>query len=421
MPFTSLAECQSLLHRMLRVASCDLTLRDRREIFHPQCYTKQSQLTGEADYLLQQWDVAQSPSFIYELNSARVSGACNIAMLGCQGENSAEKLQVAKNVYENQPLFAIGLGDTFYPHGVSHPIHERFVTDFYDYYSKEPSGITTPWEMRPFLQVLGNHDVNCQNIVEQLLAKLFGATSYDRMMAQILRTYLHSKVSLNWVMPNQYYALNLEHANIFFLNSSFLAFDLVQKEWLVETYQALNKPDTQQKWNIVAMHHPLQSCGKRYIGSNEYDINYYHQTEFATAIAAYKAIGKNNLNEILYEYFQTLAKRDIKFELFCGAHDHALAKMWQRNDLSQAWQVISGAAGSKKGLQHVKIPELARMKSMDGGGFKTGEDFYISQNGHMQLMITNERQLSCRFHNLDNQVIHKFSLIRTEAGLISCE
>ncbi|MSP53400.1 MAG: hypothetical protein EXR81_04005 [Gammaproteobacteria bacterium] len=326
-----------------------------------------------------------------------------IGVLGCQGHNAVEKKQVALNIATRAPDLMIGLGDTFYDYGVTSEKDPLFESAFHQFYS------TGELENTPFLSVLGNHDMNFQNKFKaawggmRSLCLGIDATPYDRMMGQIEHSYLEAGEKKNWYMMNDYYVVTTEYANIYFLNSNLLAFDIEQQEWLSQTYNALNDPKSRdKKWNIIAMHHPLYSPGKRYLGSDYDDIDQYALPEFTKELDDAKEKGARCLNFALYNYFVKLYSNGICFQLFLGAHDHLLAAMWQRSSLPESWQVISGAAGDPKELQSVKIPPQERC----GGTFHFGGvDFYYAHNGHVELEIVNNGSIILKIYDIDNRRI----------------
>jgi hypothetical protein len=249
------------------------------------------------------------------------------------------------------------------------------------------------------------------------------------MMAQIKRSYLSPAIKKNWYMMNQYYVVTTDYANLYFLNSNLLAFDELQQTWLQDTYRKLMISDCSTarefpKWNIVFMHHPLRSPGKRYLEANYDDIGQYSLPETEPAIRGYQQQGVKCLNLALHNYFAGLFEHGIHFQLFFGAHDHLLAGMWQRESLPQSWQIISGAAGPAHDLQKVKIPQEYRdlgnaTRAAAADAPKHGADFYYEHNGHVQLRVLNRNVLTVEFNDEDNACIYQ-KTFKKEAMEITC-
>lgn len=192
--------------------------------------------------------------------------------------------------------------------------------------------------------------------------------------------------------------------------------ELGQQAWLEDTYRLLNPPET-KKWNIIAMHHPLNSPGKRYLKSDFTDLDQYDLPEFAIKRKEYTDRKYKSMNEILYSYFISLFARGIHFELFLGAHDHLLAAMWQRKDLPQSWQIISGAAGDPRSLQDIHLP-VDQRRPLDKDDF--GKDFYSSESGHVHLNISSPTLLTWHIKNLRGQAICSNVLQRGARNTIKC-
>lgn len=338
----------------------------------------------------------------------------DISVIGCSGTNAPEKRQIAENLQRMPSSFLIHLGDGFYPVGPSTATDKKFAEYFENYYSV---GNLTE---NPVFNVLGNHDLNFQHTMAKLKL-LFDpvTTPYDYMMAQILHTYLPAAERKNWCMPNQYYVLQLENVNIFFLNSNLLVFDQMQQAWLEKTYRQLNPPGS-KKWNIVAMHHPLHSPGKRNIfKENVNDIDQYALPEFSQQIIELKSKGNYSINFALYLYFSELKKQSIFFEIFLGAHDHLLAAMWQRSSLSESWQIISAGAGAKSELQDIEIAAKDIIKNDNFLCHQIGKDFFAKQNGHVQLKVLDQTKLFVTFYNLLSKPIHQ-KLFKKDPSGVSC-
>ncbi len=349
-------------------------------------------------------------SWVYKMSTLQ-EPMYKIAVLGCQGSNGTAKLKVAKSISEFKPDLMIGLGDNFYPDGVLDEEDISFYTHFHYFYSRDVL------KKIPFFAVLGNHDLNLQYKMIRWYYEALGENPYNRMMAQVLHTHLSTNI--NWCLPHPYYALDLPYANIFFLHSNFLAFEEEQQEWLTTTYRALNHG--RKKWNIVAMHHPLNSPGKRFLERNIPDLDQYRVPEFATQIRALRTQNVHCINNALFNYFvQLREKENINFELFLSAHDHLLASMWQREALPQSWQIISGAAGAEGGLQDPEIPSRLLIEKLTSGkNYVTEKDFIVKKNGHVNLVVYDMNRIEIRFMDVNNAVICERSLTRHENGTIA--
>lgn len=133
-------------------------------------------------------------------------------LLVAKGDNSREKTQIADNIVLDKPRAIIGLGDSFYHYGVTQHDDPLFKTHFEQDYSRDTL------RMISFFSVLGNHDMNFQKFLKRKYGEAVGgsATPYDRMMAQVERSYLDFSEKKNWNMMFQYYVLTTDYANIFF-------------------------------------------------------------------------------------------------------------------------------------------------------------------------------------------------------------
>ena len=99
------------------------------------------------------------------------------------------------------------------------------------------------------------------------------------------------------------------------LDSNTFCFEAEQRSWLENTYKQLN-PEGSKKWNILVMHHPLVSYGKRHANTKKGDIERYLLPEYGNI-----EIPDATMNQWVFE---TICAMDITFDLELCAHDHFL-------------------------------------------------------------------------------------------------
>jgi hypothetical protein len=284
-------------------------------------------------------------------NEKQVAGWENVTLV--EDDSQREPPKLLDNV------FGLFLGDNFYPGGVTSADDAHFVSQFSNLYSQD-----VYW-----FSALGNHDWNMQNRVEETreASKNPRLTKLQRALFQVEHTYL---VNDKWFMPFRYYVLDAHYANIFILDSNTFYWDRSQQDWLVQRYQALNKdPMRRPKKNIIAMHHPLKTIGKRHPDAGSSDVGQYWLPDYDALPKTpgdpcdpndLKKSKRGYLNQLLLEKFVEIKNRplwkDIKFpfyiDKFIGAHDHFLAR-YNIDVLERSEQLISGGGGGSLQDKHV--------------------------------------------------------------------
>lgn len=154
-------------------------------------------------------------------------GSTVFIAMGDQGTGGYDQLLVA-NLLEQWCEargcdFLIGLGDNFYPSGITDIDDEKFETHFESVYSAVNF---------PFYMSLGNHDV------------------IGDVDAQIAYT----KRSQKWKMLGRYYTFEIGHATFLALDSN-----LQSKEQ--DAFVADVIDNTVTKWNFAYGHHPIRTNG----------------------------------------------------------------------------------------------------------------------------------------------------------------
>lgn len=175
--------------------------------------------------------------------------------------------------------FVLLLGDNFYPNGVSSINDPLFETVFENVYASIE---------KPFLTVLGNHDVR-ENALPQIQ---------------------YSLKSSKWRMPNYSYHFALGPARFFALNSSchLFSFEDLQNQFDAQP-SSLENPSP---WTFVFSHHPVYSSGTH---------------------------GDSDL--LMQWYWQQFLQESVDFYL--AGHDHELEHLQQSGESTE--YIVSGAGG----------------------------------------------------------------------------
>ena len=125
--------------------------------------------------------------------------------------------------------FVLYLGDNFYNGGVDSVDDSQFQTKFED-----------PYEVLdlPFYVVLGNHD--------------YGETSLEQEKSQYQVAY--TAMSDKWIMPDEYYSFEVEHAEFFGLDTNAIMLeDLTLLGWGGHDQDRAGKP-------VWKFHGHLEDC-----------------------------------------------------------------------------------------------------------------------------------------------------------------
>jgi hypothetical protein len=241
--------------------------------------------------------------------------APSFLITGCQGGGpSGDQAGVAKEMRKflnNSPskenTLGMFLGDNFYNSGVTHEHDPLFNDAFYHMYQ----GLDIP-----FFNILGNHDYDFHGGKHAI-------HPMQRAMAQVNHTYVAKALRgfPDWIMPSRYYALSFKNVNFFMLDSNTFCFDEQQRSWLVDTHKTLNSTNDKKKWNIIVMHHPLVSYGKRHPDTNKSDIDWYWLNEYEHKPYNFLSLPNSSMNQWIFE---KLAELNLEFDLELCAHDHFL-------------------------------------------------------------------------------------------------
>lgn len=268
--------------------------------------------------------------------------------------------------------FRLLLGDNFYRWGVASEVDSKFRSGFESIYSLDGKYTAA---------VLGNHDYNFQTKKVQYLGA--STRSLNRALYQVLYTYQPNSM---WFMPYRYYVIELPHANIVVVDSNTLVFDVIQQAWLKGILDTLGKES--DKWNIIAQHHPLVSCGKRYPGNGHYDIDQYLMPD----LTDYQGVinTSNTMNALLNEFY---TKAELKFDLLLCAHDHFLAATTLEHLENKPYQLTIGGGGGK--LQNIEHSRIA--------------NWSMKSHGYLDLTVF-AKELYAEFFDQDGMSLHKISL-----------
>lgn len=216
----------------------------------------------------------------------------NFVCFGDWGSGTSDQVKVARSLatyYRDAPFgFICGLGDNFYPRGVSANNYRRLMIDrFTEVYQGLPV---------PFHMILGNHD----HLGDPLLQRRLGA------------------LDPRWKMPSSYYDFIKTTGEGLRLHFITLDSDRLQRKtkesdkqvaWM---HRRLRRYRNLAHWTILMTHHPLVSSGCH-----------------GDATPYYKGI----LEEAIEQY---------PIDLILSGHDHDKQVTRLR---SGATQVISGSAG----------------------------------------------------------------------------
>ena len=279
---------------------------------------------------------------------------------GCQGNLNRKQRSVAGllntsiNIQPTVNTFGLFLGDNFYPAGVTDKNDDKFRSQFSAMYSQNIF----------WFAALGNHDWNMQHWFNAAwqARKNPGISQLQRAMFQVDHTYLQKD---KWMMPFHYYVIVTPSANLFILDSNTFYWDVLQQDWFIHRYEALNKDcDLHPKKNIIAMHHPLQTIGKRHTDAGHNDAKQYILPQYAALPRIPVNFSECSLNQLLLEKFKEIRKMDcwkikkIPFQIdhVVSAHDHFLAHYYL-TDLPETQQLVVGGGGGSLQDIHVE-PEL---------------------------------------------------------------
>lgn len=200
----------------------------------------------------------------------------SIICLGDFGMGNKDQYEVAELlnyiIKEKKNIkLILGLGDNFYPEGVTSVNDTQFKTKFLEPYKKIPKNIK-------FFNVLGNHDY------------------MGKIKPQINFTY-NSRLNTKsqWILPHNFYCFKKKINNI---EVEFFAIDTnlselsakvkkIQEEWIMEALEL-----STANWIIIFGHHPWKSTGSH-----------------------------GNCSDELNEFYEKITKTN-KIDLICTGHDH---------------------------------------------------------------------------------------------------
>ncbi|MBF0280011.1 MAG: metallophosphoesterase [SAR324 cluster bacterium] len=221
-------------------------------------------------------------SDVIDLNISQSSPvSLKFIALGDTGTGDQDQKEIAQAVQKICTSegcdFVLMLGDNFYPDGVDSTEDPFFKKIFEDIYSSTD---------KPFIAVLGNHDVR------------------KNPLAQVRYSLKSSK----WRMPNLSYQFQAGPARFFAINSNchFLAWQELKNQ--ISTDSSSEVPP----WTFVFGHHPVYSSGTH---------------------------GDSDL--IMRWYWQQFLQNSIDFYL--SGHDHELEHLQRPGETSD--YVVSGAGG----------------------------------------------------------------------------
>lgn len=168
---------------------------------------------------------------------------CDISFVcfGDWGSGTADQTKVAQTIsryYQNNPFqFVCGLGDNFYPHGIT---KHNYLTTVKRLFSEMYRNIPVP-----FYMVLGNHDHLGDPFLQCDL------TNLDH----------------RWKLPNPYYQFQIKSPHQCVIQFIALDSELLQKKTKESEQQfqwierQLKKTRHRVHWTFILAHHPLVSSG----------------------------------------------------------------------------------------------------------------------------------------------------------------
>lgn len=305
-----------------------------------------------------------------------------LMVTGCQGEGNSEQRTVAnamnKKLQDLSSKKAAGLllGDNFYDSGVDTKFDSKFDELFKNIYSQKHN----------WFAALGNHDWNFQNTVKAWWGA--SAPHHKKAMAQVDHTYCSNDGTImvdTWVMPHRYYVVETNWANIIVLDSNTLCFDPQQQSWFKKVLTLANEK-TPTRQNVIAMHHPLMSVGKRNAFGNAKDVHQYILPEYH-----YTGPRDTSLNHLLFTLFCDIKKElndAFNISLILCAHDHFLAESYI-GGLDCKQLTIGGGGGP---LQEVRIEKVC--------------DFFAKQHGFVELDF-NQSEINYSFFDSNSRPLYK--------------
>lgn len=283
--------------------------------------------------------------------------AYKMMVTGCQGEGTPAQRNVANamnqklKTYAPDKISGLLLGDNFYDSGVDTTDDPKFKDLFTNMYSQSFN----------WFAALGNHDWNFQNSIKTWMGKT--APHQQKAMAQVEHTYSSldkkNKVDM-WLMPHRYYVIETNWANIIVLDSNTLYFDPQQQDWFKNILKRANEKTPHRK-NVIAMHHPLLSAGKRNPFSDAKDVHQYILPEYK--YTGPRDTSLNNLLLTLFKEIQSELRDAFKIDLILCAHDHFLADSYLY-ELSCKQLTIGGGGGP---LQDIKIEKTCQFQAKTHG------------------------------------------------------
>jgi hypothetical protein len=296
----------------------------------------------------------------------QIGGITSVNLIGCQGVTSwsgyffngginAERgVNPQKAVANLLPLdtqnvakrVTFLLGDNFYSNGLGHSNSNRFRTYNVENSNTFKANFTDLPYGRSYA-ILGNHDYGIWSNggAQDSIYKIGLAHN------QIKMDYSVTRQSNNWNMPDRYYCIFTEFADIYFIDSSTFVYDEQQKSWLDQNITA-QKAKAGRKHQILVSHHPLLSIGKRSPYADKAERDEYKYSRYFDPKNDYiknkRSKTAGSLNKALHG---ALAK--YCFDVIISAHDHHLAAydLLNKNE-STTLQIVSGGGGAS--LEKVK-------------------------------------------------------------------
>ncbi|MFT5481453.1 MAG: tartrate-resistant acid phosphatase type 5 [Halieaceae bacterium] len=302
----------------------------------------------------------------YELTNAtshdhKDKESIRVVLFGDSGSGGVMQEQVAKSMWSTCHTktcdFAIGLGDNFYPAGVSSLTDPQWMSAFLEPYKPFITESRTD-----FWMVVGNHDRR------------------GSINAQIK----YSSLSPTWRMPAPDYGIpNLpDWLGIYVLDTSFIApgsdFPPYQRDMELNFAKQLARAKDylcdRPGWRIIATHHPLYSSGARH--------NSFRESNLRSALMPFvKECGVN---------------------LVFSGHEH------HQQHLSANWgdMVIQGAASSTR----IRSKPLA-------AGDEIASEFLVYQPGFAVLEISSA-EIKVAFYNHKKFQMYASRIHRKERSVV---